>query len=191
MIERRPRPSQGATTRVLGLQARHFGELESGTRGSKPTTNAVDLLPSTVPRLRAERRPETPSTNSTTPSGRRRRDCCPDLGKTTYELSERPQAGLSVRRVAKQKGSKWFTLGVVPVPDELAKRLSRAARLSTKWRAERDRLIIAAHDAGGGVREIARLAGVSHPTVIEIVRGARQDEPPARARDSAEASQRQ
>jgi hypothetical protein len=65
----------------------------------------------------------------------------------------------------------------MPVPDDLARRLSRAARLSSKWRTERDRLIVEAHRAGGGVREIARLAGLSHPTVIEIVRGARQDEP--------------
>jgi transposase len=60
----------------------------------------------------------------------------------------------------------------VPVPDDVAKRLSRAVRMLSKWRDERDRLVVEAHDAGGGPREIARLAGVSHPTVIQIVRRA-------------------
>jgi hypothetical protein len=58
----------------------------------------------------------------------------------------------------------------VPVPEDVAKRLTRAVKLLSKWRDERDRLIVEAHNAGGGPREIARLAGVSHPTVIQIVR---------------------
>ena len=60
--------------------------------------------------------------------------------------------------------------GLVTVPGDLAKRLQRAAKNQTKWRDERDDLIRAAYEAGGGVREIARLAGLSHPGVMRILR---------------------
>ena len=64
----------------------------------------------------------------------------------------------------------------MPVPDDVAKQLARAVKLLSKWRDERDRLIVEAHRASGGPREIARLAGVSHPTVIQIVRKSRAED---------------
>lgn len=52
---------------------------------------------------------------------------------------------------------------------ELAKRLVAVGNRTRNSRAERDRLIVEAHAAGAGVREIARLVGLTHPGVIRII----------------------
>jgi hypothetical protein len=59
-----------------------------------------------------------------------------------------------------------------------AKRLRRAAAQQARWHAERDELIRLAHAEGIGVREIARLVGMTHPGVLAIL---------ARERESVEA----
>lgn len=64
----------------------------------------------------------------------------------------------------------------VPVDPDMARKIKRAASKFDAARGERDRLIVAAVDAGGGVREVARLAGVTHPTVLAIVRKAHDEE---------------
>lgn len=48
--------------------------------------------------------------------------------------------------------------------------LTRAARLAVKWTRERDRLIVAEHQAGRGVRDIARAAGLNHTSVLHILK---------------------
>lgn len=47
--------------------------------------------------------------------------------------------------------------------------LSRAAKQAATWTERRNRLICEAHAAGGGVREIARIVGLSHPSVLNIL----------------------
>lgn len=64
------------------------------------------------------------------------------------------------------------TVRVMPVDPALAKRLAAAARKAEEWRAERDRLIVQAVAEGGGVREVARLVGLTHPSVLKTVRRA-------------------
>lgn len=49
------------------------------------------------------------------------------------------------------------------------RQLQRAGRYTSAWRAELDRLILAAHQEGGSLRDIAQLAGVSHETVRSVV----------------------
>jgi len=49
------------------------------------------------------------------------------------------------------------------------RRLSNAARKALFWHQERDAEIIAAHRAGAGLREIARAARLTHPTIKKIV----------------------
>lgn len=61
------------------------------------------------------------------------------------------------------------TLRTVPVDPELARKLTREGRKAREATAERDRLIAEAYKAGGGLREIARLVGLTHPTVKYIV----------------------
>lgn len=63
----------------------------------------------------------------------------------------------------------------VPVDPDMAKKIKREASKLDAARTERDRLIVQAVAAGGGVREVARLAGLAHPSVMAIVRKA-QDE---------------
>jgi DNA-directed RNA polymerase specialized sigma subunit len=58
---------------------------------------------------------------------------------------------------------------VVTVNSELAKKLKRAAAMQDKWLQERDELIIEARQAGGTLREIAALAGITHVGVHKIV----------------------
>jgi DNA invertase Pin-like site-specific DNA recombinase len=62
------------------------------------------------------------------------------------------------------------TIGAVPVDPAAAKRLTTAATKAREWTEERNRLIREAHAAGGGVREIARLVGLTHPTVLNILK---------------------
>lgn len=59
--------------------------------------------------------------------------------------------------------------GGVALDPARAKRLEKAAKKAVEWRQERDRLIKDAYEAGGGVREIARLVGMSHPGVKRIL----------------------
>ena len=61
------------------------------------------------------------------------------------------------------------TLGPVPLDPPAARELSRAARMADTWRTNRDRLIREAHANGAGLREIARLVGMTHPAVSKIV----------------------
>jgi predicted transcriptional regulator len=62
------------------------------------------------------------------------------------------------------------TVPVVPVDPTTAKRLTTAATKARDWTEERNRLIREAHAAGGGVREIARLVGLTHPAVLNIIK---------------------
>lgn len=55
-------------------------------------------------------------------------------------------------------------------------KLARAGAASTAARFHRDKLIVEAFEAGGGVREIARIVGLSHPAVLKIIEKAKRDE---------------
>ena len=59
---------------------------------------------------------------------------------------------------------------VVPVPEELARRLRSAAQRISRGTEERDQAILDAADAGGSLREIAALAGITHVGVMKIIR---------------------
>lgn len=61
------------------------------------------------------------------------------------------------------------TLRAVPVDKELAAKLRKAAKQSAHWREERDRLVREASAAGGSLREIAALVGLSNPGVKRIL----------------------
>lgn len=62
---------------------------------------------------------------------------------------------------------------VYEVEEKLAMELARAGASAVASRHRRDALIVEAHKAGGGVREIARLVGLSHPAVLKIIEKAR------------------
>ncbi len=62
------------------------------------------------------------------------------------------------------------TIAPVPVDPATAKRLTTAATKARDWTEERNRLIREAHAAGGGVREIARMVGLTHPAVLNILK---------------------
>ena len=49
------------------------------------------------------------------------------------------------------------------------RRLANAARKALDWHRARDAEIVAAHRAGAGLREIARAARLTHPTIKKIV----------------------
>jgi hypothetical protein len=57
------------------------------------------------------------------------------------------------------------------------RRVALAARKAREWKIQRDAEIVAAHQEGGGLREIARAAKMSHPAVKKI------DEKHARPKD--------
>lgn len=63
------------------------------------------------------------------------------------------------------------TLTSVPLSDDEARELSRAAKQVTSLTERRNALIKAAHEAGGGVREIARATGLNVATVHNILFG--------------------
>jgi DNA invertase Pin-like site-specific DNA recombinase len=50
----------------------------------------------------------------------------------------------------------------------LAKRLATAARKGREWTERRDELIVAALSAGASQREVAKVAGLSQPTIHAI-----------------------
>lgn len=49
------------------------------------------------------------------------------------------------------------------------RRLASASRKERQWKQERDAEIVAAHQEGDGLREIARAVGLSHPAVKKII----------------------
>lgn len=62
------------------------------------------------------------------------------------------------------------TLACVPLSDEQARELSRAAKNVTTWTDKRNEAIRAAREAGGGIREIARATGLNVATVHNIIK---------------------
>lgn len=62
------------------------------------------------------------------------------------------------------------SLAAVSVESDLARRLRRAARQIEQATDERDRLILEAVAAGGSLREVAALVGLTHAGVKDIVR---------------------
>jgi hypothetical protein len=60
---------------------------------------------------------------------------------------------------------------------ETAKKLRRAAANQRRWLAERDALILQADAEGAGPREIAREAGLTHPSVLHILARDKASEP--------------
>lgn len=62
------------------------------------------------------------------------------------------------------------TLGLVPLDPDAARELSRAAKQAQTWLERRDRLIVDAVVAGAGLREVARLVGLTHPAIGKILR---------------------
>lgn len=61
------------------------------------------------------------------------------------------------------------TVPVVPVDPALARHLSRAANKEREWRVRRDNLIRDAVKAGGSLREVAEVVGLSHTAIAKIV----------------------
>lgn len=55
------------------------------------------------------------------------------------------------------------------VDTDTARKLRRAAAQQARYHAERDELIRQARAEGMGVREIARLVGMTHPGVLAIL----------------------
>lgn len=60
------------------------------------------------------------------------------------------------------------TLPAMPLDDDTARDLSRAAKQATTWTERRNTLIREALAAGHGVREVARAVGLNHTTVLNI-----------------------
>lgn len=61
------------------------------------------------------------------------------------------------------------TVPAVPLPEELQKRLAAVGRAQRFIDKNRDALIVEAAEAGGSLREIAELVGLSHTGVRKIV----------------------
>lgn len=59
----------------------------------------------------------------------------------------------------------------MPLDIPTVRELSRAAKQVTSWTERRNKLIREAHEAGGGVREIARATGLNVATVHNILYG--------------------
>lgn len=83
-----------------------------------------------------------------------------------------------------------FTLAHVSLDAETLKRLQKAAHYARYWRSERDLRIRAAHEAGGGVREIARATGLSHPAILRILRGTPSEDPAEKGARNEELNKR-
>lgn len=65
------------------------------------------------------------------------------------------------------------TLLEVPVEPRLAKRIQAATERRQAAEVEHERLIVEAVSAGGSLREVAALAGLSHVAVLKIVKRAK------------------
>jgi hypothetical protein len=66
-------------------------------------------------------------------------------------------------------GSKWMEASMMALSDQTARSLRRAAANERRWLAKRNALIVQADAEGGSAREIARLAGLTHPGVLRIL----------------------
>lgn len=61
------------------------------------------------------------------------------------------------------------TLSAMPISDDDARELSRAAQMARTWTRNRNDRIRDAHAKGAGLREIGRLVGLTHRAVSKIV----------------------
>lgn len=61
----------------------------------------------------------------------------------------------------------------VPIPEELVKRLLAIGQAQQFIDDNRDRLILEAAEAGGSLREIAELVGITHTGVRKIIQKAK------------------
>lgn len=59
---------------------------------------------------------------------------------------------------------------LVPLEDQMRKRLRKAAQMQSKWRDERDDLIREASANGASLREIAAIVDLSSTGVLKILR---------------------
>lgn len=78
------------------------------------------------------------------------------------------------------------TVTPVALPERTFRDLRNAGSKTREWTARRDELIRQAHNDGGGVREIARAVGLTHPSVLRILHKDRDGEfrsPPLRNED--------
>lgn len=66
------------------------------------------------------------------------------------------------------------TVAVMPLDDQTARELARAAKNVQLWTEKRNELIKSSHAAGGGVREIARATGLNVATVHNILKPRRR-----------------
>jgi DNA invertase Pin-like site-specific DNA recombinase len=57
----------------------------------------------------------------------------------------------------------------VALPERTFRDLRNAGSKTREWTERRDDLIRQAYSGGGGVREIARAVGLTHPAVLRIV----------------------
>lgn len=62
------------------------------------------------------------------------------------------------------------TVPPMPLDDDTARELSRAAKQAVSWTERRNTLIREAVAAGAGVREVARAVDLTHPAVLNIVK---------------------
>lgn len=62
------------------------------------------------------------------------------------------------------------TVPAMPLDEDTARELSRAAKQAVTWTERRNKLIREAVEAGAGVREVGRAVGLSHAAVINILR---------------------
>lgn len=69
------------------------------------------------------------------------------------------------------------TLRDVPLSDDEARELSRAAKQVTAFTERRNALIREALAAGHGVREVARAVGLNHTTVLNIQKPKQRKQP--------------
>lgn len=63
------------------------------------------------------------------------------------------------------------TLAAMPLTDDEARELSRAAKQATSWTERRNTLIREAFKRGAGIREIAKAVGLSPATVHTMLHG--------------------
>lgn len=62
------------------------------------------------------------------------------------------------------------TVPLMPLDDDTARELSRAAKQAASWTERRNQLIREAAAQGAGPRELGRAVGLSHAAVINILR---------------------